>query len=78
MIRIFHILSQSIIFVSGIGSAFLTQVPDDELNRYACIVALISAPLWLYETYKGKQWGMFWVCMGYNFVWLYGLYINWF
>jgi hypothetical protein len=48
---------QSILLVLGVVSIFLLSYPH--LMNWGFIVILLAQPVWLYETYIKKQWGIF-------------------
>jgi nicotinamide riboside transporter PnuC len=46
-------------------------------NKWGFVIGLISEPFWLYTSYVGHQWGIFFLSVVYTFSWAWGIYV-WF
>lgn len=46
-------------------------------QRWGNVFGLLSQPFWLYATYTAEQWGMFGLSVVYTFMWIRGIYNNW-
>lgn len=66
-----------IIAVSGVLSIFMTQCIGVTPRKWACIIALVGQPFFLYETFSSEAWGMFIVSVAATFAWTRGLVNHW-
>lgn len=49
---------QIIIFASACGAIALIS-RKEHWNRWGYIIGIIGQPLWIYDSYKNNQWGIF-------------------
>lgn len=68
---------QTIILLTGAVSAWLVQETVFNRRRWASIIALIGQPLWLYETLRAGQLGMFLLSLFYMLAWGRGFWLHW-
>ncbi len=63
---------QVMLGILGITAIRLTQHPNVEYQKYACVVGLLGQPFWLYATYSKDLWIMFLICCLYTHAWWKG------
>lgn len=64
---------QIIIFITSASAIWLVNSPDPEMRFLAAIFGIIGQPLWFYESYKAKQWGVFASCFFFLGGWIFGI-----
>lgn len=69
--------AQIIIALTGMVAIYLTQQSKDSLKKYAPILGLIGQPFWYYTTLSNEQYGIFFLTLGYTYLWGMGFYNNW-
>lgn len=69
-------ITQLLICIFGLSSIFLINLKN-KFSKYGPILGIISQPLWFYESYKAKQWGIFILTIGYTISWIIGIYKYW-
>lgn len=52
-------MEQKFILILGIITATIFNLGKDNIKKYGSITQLLCQPLWIYATYKNKQYGMF-------------------
>lgn len=70
-------IDQVVIAVCGVGSIFLSQSPDGNRRRYACLVGITAQPFWVYATWTAEQWGLLLLTGFYTAAWLRGIWNQW-
>jgi hypothetical protein len=66
---------QSIILLfSGLSVYLVTST--SEYNKYAGIPGVLVQPLWIYETFVFKQWGMCILSVVFFYSWCQHIYFN--
>lgn len=68
---------QAIILFTGALAIWFSQIGNDALEPWACIVGLIGQPFFLYCTYRSRQWGMFLLSVLYTGAYFAGLWHFW-
>ena len=61
----------------GVLGIWLSQDPEPNRRKFACIAGLLGQPFWFYATYKAAQWGMFGLCFAYTYAWARGFMLHW-
>lgn len=70
-------VSQAMIIICGILTAWLSQDPKFENRRWSSIAGLIVQPFWFYSTYMNDQWGMFAVSFVFLVAYMRGFWECW-
>jgi hypothetical protein len=70
-------LIQTAIALLGPSAIWLSQSRNQQSQRWACILGLISQPFWFFATWQSGQWGVFVVVVACAMAWLQGLWIHW-
>lgn len=63
-----------ILIFSGLSIYLVTS--NTKYNKYAGIFGVLVQPLWMYETFISKQWGMFILCIVFIYSWSQHIYFN--
>lgn len=71
------IMSQCIIFIFGVSAIFMSQSPNRDNKKWACILGLIGQPFWFYASFISGQWGIFCMSFFYTFAWARGFLTYW-
>jgi hypothetical protein len=71
------ILPQILIPLTGVTAIWLTQSPNENARRYACLFGLAAQPFWFWATWEAQQWGIFAVSILYTASWLRGFRTHW-
>lgn len=61
-----------ILVLSALAIVF-TQVESQDLNSLAPYIGLLAQPLWFYESYSKKQWGIFILTIFITISWSIGI-----
>lgn len=69
--------AQIVIAFTGMVAIYLTQQSKDALKKYAPILGLVGQPFWYYTTLLNEQYGIFFLTLGYTYLWGMGFYNNW-
>lgn len=75
--EIWNIMSQVMIFVFGVTAVWLTQSPDLNMQRYACLYGMASQPFFIYVSVYAKQWGVLAITLVYAASWARGVNTYW-
>lgn len=70
-------IAQAVIAVFGVSAIFLSQSPNQQTQRYACLFGLAGQPAWFYATIQAEQWGMVALCCFYTVAWGRGVWTHW-
>ena len=70
-------MDQILIAVLGIAAIWLTQDPDENRRKYACLFGIVGQPFWFYSTWIAGQWGIFILTLFYTIAWLRGIKQYW-
>jgi len=65
------------IALTGGAAIWLTQDPDPDLARWACLVGLASQPGFLHQNWQAKQWGQLSLAIFYTYAWARGVWVFW-
>jgi len=66
-------VAQSIVFLSGGIAIWMTQSANPDIQKWACLFGLSGQPIWIWSTYKSRQWCMLFLTFAYTAAWLKGL-----
>lgn len=69
--------AQIVIAFTGMVAIYLTQQSRESLKKYAPVLGLIGQPFWYYTTLSNEQYGIFFLTLGYTYLWGMGFYNNW-
>lgn len=72
-------INQIMLFIFSLTAVGLTQqnfCPD--WIKYAPVCGILAQPFWIIESFRVKQWGVFWVSIAYTGIWIMGIYNNFF
>lgn len=70
-------MRQLMILLTGAIAILLSQADSAAARQWACIAGLTGQPLWLLDTYRAKQWGMFLLSVVYAGAWAMGVWTYW-
>ena len=70
-------LVQLYLGLTGVTAVWLTQSPNAETRRWACVFGLLSQPAWYWATWHAQQWGIFALCTVYTASWMRGFINVW-
>jgi len=73
----FDIFCQFMIFGLGCSAIFLTTFKEHDIRRWAFILGLSSQPFWVYVSFTGQQWGIFFMSFVYLVIWYKGYLTHW-
>lgn len=69
-------LQAAILITSAIGASLVAMTPVHPLHRWGYLILASAQPLWLYDTARRGQWGMFAVAIFYTGTWVHGTLIR--
>lgn len=69
-------IANIVVLITGPTAVNMTQSTNENIRKYACIVAMFGQPGWFYTMYVTQNWGILLVCFFYLWGWLKGLW-NW-
>lgn len=69
-------LQAAILITSAIGATMVALPPISPLHRYGYLLLALAQPLWLFDTARRGQWGMFLVAIFYTGTWVHGALIR--
>jgi hypothetical protein len=67
---------QILIIISSCGAIWLLS-HTEHWSRWGFIVGLAGQPLWFYDTFRKKQWGIFMVTLWFTFSYGQGIWNFW-
>lgn len=70
-------IEQIVIACTGVPAVWLSQQPNTNWKRYACLFGLAGQPFWFWSCIKAGQWGIFLLCILYTYSWYIGFKNNW-
>lgn len=62
--------------IFGLSAVGLSQGPV-RFQRWAPVLGLLGQPFWFISTYLTGNWGIFFLCPVYTFLWGMGFYRQW-
>ena len=65
---------QLAILALGATAIWMANSPNDGPRRWASLFGLAAQPLWLVETFRAEQWGMFVLAVAFTVAWARGAY----
>jgi len=65
---------QLAILALGATAIWMANSPNDGPRRCASLFGLAGQPLWLAETFRAEQWGMFALAIAFTVAWARGAY----
>ncbi|CAN7657388.1 hypothetical protein LJR129_005150 [Acidovorax sp. LjRoot129] len=68
---------QIVLAILGPAAIWLSQSRSVLLQRWACIVGLVSQPFWFWAVMESGQWGVAVVAIACALAWLKGLWVHW-
>lgn len=72
-----EVFAQIVIALTGMVAIYLTQQSNEGIKKYASILGLIGQPFWYYTTLLNEQYGIFFLTLGYTYLWGMGFYNSW-
>jgi hypothetical protein len=70
-------IDQIIIFITGPLSIWLANDPRPAYRKWACVVAMVGQPSWLYAAYVADQWGILITDVLFTLAWMRGVREHW-
>lgn len=70
-------MDQIAIALTGAVAIWLTQQPNEQWKKYACLFGMAGQPFWFYSAYQAEQWGIFALCIFYTYSWCLGIKNHW-
>ena len=70
-------IDQLIIAVTGCASSWMIHSTDKKVRAWACAIAMVGQPAWIYAAYEANQWGIVLVDIIYTAGWIRGSITNW-
>lgn len=64
---------QALLFVLSLSAVWLVECVERRLRKLGFIVGLLSQPLWIWESWRAGQSGIFLMSIIYIFVWARGI-----
>lgn len=75
--KIHAVYEQIAVSVLGVLCVYLSQHSKDSVRRSACVLGVLSQPLWFHISWQSGQYGVFALCVVYMAVWLQAFYKHW-
>lgn len=70
-------LTQVIIAGTGVPAILMTQSTNENIRKWACIVAIAGQPFWFIMAWITGAWGVFIMSFFYTFAWAKGVWSFW-
>jgi len=70
-------IAQIGIALTGMLAIWLTQQPNKDWQRYACLFGMAAQPFWYYSAYTAEQWGILAMSVVYTYSWWIGIKTHW-
>lgn len=61
----------------GVVAIALSQDPNPQHQRYACLFGLAGQPFWFYAAWQSQQWGIGLLTVLYTLAWSRGVWAQW-
>lgn len=71
-------IAQVFIALFGVTAIFLSQSPNPQMQRWACVLGLAGQPFWCWAAIDARQWGVLILCGFYTVAWARGVKTHWF
>ena len=71
-------LPQLLIALLGGAAVYLVGRTDPQVARWGFVAGLVSQPLWIFETYRARQWGLCLLACWYTWSWAAGAWARFF
>ncbi len=62
-------LAQVVIAAIGVTAVALSQSPNKNVSRWACVLGLLGQPAWFYSAMVSKNYGIFIISFLYTWAW---------